>query len=51
MLLVGLGQLKNFKQFVGSRTHDSPTCSVVAQPITLQRAPPYLNITFYTPYD
>jgi hypothetical protein len=38
MRLKGLGQLKN-NDVIGNRTRDLPTCSIVPQPTTLQRAP------------
>jgi hypothetical protein len=37
--LEGLGKLKNFNDFVGSRTHDIPPCSILLQPITPPHVP------------
>jgi hypothetical protein len=39
MRLKVLGKLKKFIHLIGSRTRDLPTCSIVPQPITLQRVP------------
>jgi hypothetical protein len=37
--LEGLGQLKKYNDFMGSRTRDLPVCSIVPQSTTLPRAP------------
>jgi hypothetical protein len=37
--LEGLGKLKKFKDFIGTRTHDLPANSIAPQPSMLPRAP------------
>jgi hypothetical protein len=39
VLLEGLDRMKNPNDFIGNRTRDAPTCSIVPQPTTLLRAP------------